>query len=63
MRKPLFEALDVDFIRAQETGADTTQIKADKQALRDATTAGDSATDIESLKASWPSACGDNPYS
>ena len=63
VRKPLLEALDVDFIKAQETGADTTQIVADKQALRDATMAGDSATDIASLKASWPSACGNNPYS
>jgi len=62
-RKPLLEALDVDFTRAQETSADTTQIVADKQALRDATTAGDSATDIAALKASWPSCCGDNPYS
>lgn len=62
-RKPLLEALDVDFTRAQETSADTTQIVANKQALRDATTAGDSATDIASLKASWPSCCGDNPYS
>lgn len=62
-RKPLLEALDVDFIKAQETSADTTQIIADKQALRDATTAGDSASDIAALKASWPAACGDNPYS
>jgi len=62
-RNPLLEALDVDFIKAQETSADTTQIVADKQALRDATTAGDSATDIASLKTSWPSCCGDNPYS
>jgi len=62
-RKPLLEALDVDFMQAQETSADTTQIVADKQALRDATTAGDGATDIAGLKASWPSCCGDNPYS
>jgi hypothetical protein len=31
-------ALDTAFMKAQETGADTTQIVADKQALRDAPT-------------------------
>lgn len=61
-RKPLLEALDTDFMKAQETGADTTQIVADKQALRDAPTAGNSATTIAELKAAWPSACGDSPY-
>jgi len=61
-RKPLLEALDTDFMKAQETGADTTQIVADKQALRDAPTAGDSATTIAELKAAWPSCCGDSPY-
>jgi len=34
-RKPLLEALDVDYTRATETGADTAQIVADKQTLRD----------------------------
>jgi hypothetical protein len=49
-------------MKALETGADTTQIVADKQALRDAPTAGDSATTVAELKAAWPSCCGDSPY-
>ena len=61
-RKPLLEALDTDYMKALETGADTTQIVADKQALRDAPTAGASASSIADLKAAWPSACGENPY-
>jgi len=35
-RKPMLEQLDTDYMRALETGADTTQIIADKQVLRDA---------------------------
>jgi hypothetical protein len=61
-RTPLLEALDTDYMKALETSADTTQIVADKQALRDAPTAGDSATTIAELKAAWPSCCGDSPY-
>lgn len=61
-RGPLLEALDTDYMKALETSADTTQIVADKQALRDAPTAGDSATTIAELKAAWPSCCGDSPY-
>jgi hypothetical protein len=61
-REPLLEALDTDYMKALETSADTTQIVADKQALRDAPTAGDSATSIAELKAAWPSCCGDSPY-
>ena len=36
-RAPRMAALDVDFMRAQEAGTSTTQIAADKQALRDVT--------------------------
>jgi hypothetical protein len=36
-RKPLLEKLDVDFVRALETGGDTASIAAQKQALRDVT--------------------------
>jgi len=61
-RGPLLEALDADYMKALETGADTAQIVADKQALRDAPTAGDSATTITELKAAWPSCCGNSPY-
>jgi hypothetical protein len=35
-RKPMLEQLDTAYMRALETGADTTQIIADKQVLRDA---------------------------
>ncbi len=62
VRTPLLEALDTDFMKAQETSADTTAIVASKQALRDAPTAGNSATTIAELKAAWPSCCGDSPY-
>ena len=61
-RTPLLEALDTDYMKALEASADTTQIVADKQALRDAPTAGNSATTIAELKAAWPTACGDSPY-
>lgn len=61
-RKPLLEALDTDYMKALESNADTTQIVADKQALRDAPTAGDSAASIAELKAAWPSCCGTSPY-
>ena len=62
VRKPLLDALDADYMKALEASADTTQIVADKQALRDAPTAGDSATTIAELKAAWPACCGDSPY-
>ena len=61
-RKPLLEALDTDYMKALETSTDTATIVADKQALRDAPTAGNSATTITELKAAWPSCCGDSPY-
>jgi len=61
-RAPLLAALDTDFMKAQEASADTTAIVASKQALRDAPTAGASATTIAELKAAWPSCCGDSPY-
>lgn len=48
-RKPLLEALDVDYTRATEVGADTTQIVADKQTLRDMTATADGKT-VDELK-------------
>ena len=50
-RKPLLEALDVQFQRALETGADTAAIVTEKQRLRDITQLADQATTIEELKA------------
>lgn len=49
-RKPLLEAQDIAFQRAQETDADTTAIVAEKQRLRDITNQVDSMTTIEQLK-------------
>ena len=61
-RKPLLEALDADYMKALETSSDTAAIVTDKQALRDAPTAGNGATTITELKAAWPSCCGTSPY-
>ena len=61
-RTPLLAALDTDYMKALEQGADTAAIVASKQALRDALTAGDAATTIAELKAAWPACCGDSPY-
>ncbi len=49
-RKPLLEKLDVDFQRALEAGADTTDIIAKKQALRDATNQVNTMNTVEELK-------------
>jgi len=50
-RKPLLEAQDVLFMKAQETSADTTAIVAEKQRLRDITKYADSCTTTDQLKA------------
>ena len=50
-RAPLLQALDVQFQRALETGADTAEIVAEKQRLRDITTLADAATTTDELKA------------
>ena len=50
-RKPLLEAQDVLFMQAQESGADTTAIVAEKQRLRDITNQVDSCTTTDELKA------------
>ena len=50
-RKPLLEAEDIKFMQAQESGADTTAIVAEKQRLRDITNAVDSCTTTDELKA------------
>ena len=49
-RKPLLEKLDVDFIKAQETGADTSAIVSEKQRLRDITNTVNSMTTVDELK-------------
>jgi hypothetical protein len=50
-RTPLLTALDVEFQRAQETQADTSQIVAEKQRLRDITKMVDKAKTLDDLKA------------
>ena len=49
-RKPLLEADDVKFQRALETGADTTDIVAEKQRLRDITNDVDAMTTEAQLR-------------
>jgi len=49
-RKPLLEAQDVAYMRAQEAGEDTTAIVQEKQRLRDITNLVDSCTTVEELK-------------
>jgi len=65
-RKPLLEALDIEFQKAQETSASTTDIVAKKQALRDAPADSGiaAASDEAALKAQWnTSVLGTSPYS
>ena len=50
-RKPLLEAEDIKFMRAQEEGSDTTAIVAEKKRLRDITNQVDSCTTTDELKA------------
>lgn len=49
-RAPLMAGLDVEYTRAQEIGADMTDIVARKQKLRDVTNLCDSAKTIDELK-------------
>ena len=65
-RKPLLEALDVEFQKAQETGASTADIVAKKNALRDAPADSGiaAASDAAALKAQWKTdILGTSPYS
>jgi hypothetical protein len=50
-REPLLAAQDVAFQRAQEEGADTSAIVAEKQRLRDITSFADAETTLEGLRA------------
>ena len=65
-RESKFQELDVEFQKALETGASTTDIVAKKQALRDAPSdsAIASASDADALKSQWnTSILGTSPYS
>jgi hypothetical protein len=64
-RKPKLAELDIEFQKALETGASTTDIVSKKQALRDAPadSAIDAATNEAGLKAQWnTSILGTSPY-
>jgi len=50
-RAELFPALDLQFQRAQEMGADTSAIVAEKQRLRDLPTLADPCTTLDELRA------------
>ena len=52
-RKEKFEELDIEFARAQETGADTSAIVAKKKELRDFPAQVDSKTTLDEIKAVW----------
>ena len=64
-RTPKLAELDIEFQKALETGASTTDIVAKKQALRDAPADSGiaAATDEASLKAQWKTdILGTSPY-
>ena len=65
-RAPKLAELDIEFQKALETGASTTDIVAKKQALRDAPADSGiaSASDDAALKAQWKTdILGSSPYS
>tara|TARA_R100001163_G_scaffold63992_1_gene57136 strand:+ start:1619 stop:1879 length:261 start_codon:yes stop_codon:yes gene_type:complete len=65
-RIPKLAELDIEFQKALETGASTTDIVAKKQALRDAPADSgiDAASDADALKAQWKTdILGTSPYS
>ena len=49
-RKPLLEAQDILFMKAQEAGTSTTAIVTEKQRLRDITNQVDSMSTLDQLK-------------
>ena len=65
-RTPKLAELDIEFQKALESGASTTDIVAKKQALRDAPADSGiaSASDADALKAQWKTdILGTSPYS
>ena len=65
-RTPKLAELDIEFQKALETGASTTDIVSKKQALRDAPADADiaAASDADALKAQWKTdILGTSPYS
>jgi hypothetical protein len=64
VRASLLEALDVEFMRAVESGDISLQseIAAKKQALRDVTSI-ELPDKLEDIKSTWPDILGQNPFS
>tara|TARA_E500000318_G_scaffold7457_1_gene6969 strand:- start:6072 stop:6308 length:237 start_codon:yes stop_codon:yes gene_type:complete len=58
-RKSALEKLDIDYMRAQEAGSDTTAIVTDKQTLRDLPSQVDSANTVDEIKTVWNDMLGD----
>ena len=52
-RKPALEKLDVDYMRANESGLSTTSIVANKQTLRDLPSQVDTSTTVDEIKNVW----------
>ena len=58
-RTKALKKLDLDFMKAQESGTDTTSIVADKNTLRDLPEQVDTATTVDEIKAVWNPMLGD----
>ena len=62
-RKPLLASLDIEFMKAVETGNSPKQVEiaAQKQALRDVTQIEISGNTPEEIKSAWPQVLGEKP--
>ena len=58
-RAGALKKLDLDFMKAQEAGTDTTSIVADKNTLRDLPEQVDTASSVDEIKAVWNDMLGD----
>ena len=58
-RAGALKKLDLDFMKAQEAGTDTTSIVADKNTLRDLPEQVNTATTTDEIKAVWNDMLGD----
>ena len=58
-RGKALKKLDLDFMKAQENGTDTTSIVADKNTLRDLPEQVDTASSVDEIKAVWNDMLGD----
>ena len=58
-RAGALKKLDLDFMKAQENGTDTTSIVADKNTLRDLPEQVNTASTVDEIKAVWNDMLGD----